>query len=541
MVKVKRALISVSDKKGIVGFAKGLKRLGVEIISTGGTAVLLKDKGIEVRAISDVTGFPEILSGRVKTLHPKIHGGILAKRAELKHLKQIKRYKIPLIDLVVVNLYPFAKTILDPKVKLEDALEMIDIGGPAMLRSAAKNFKDVACVSDPDRYPKILAELEKNNGLLSDETCASLSVEAFGHTAQYDSMIYEFLRGRLCRPYPALARKSGAGVQRRDLLGADKFPDILHLAFKKLQGLRYGENPHQEAAFYSDLVSPPYGLARMRKLHGKELSFNNILDLNAALQVVKDFSSPCACIIKHNSPCGVALSDKLYKAYKYAFECDSESAFGGIMGLNRKVDLKAANEIYASGFLECIIAPGYEGSAIKILKGRKNLRIMQVMSLPQEIDKGVHSFDLKKVEGGLLIQEPDTFPITRDDLKIVTKRKPTEDEIKSLLFAWLVAKHVKSNAIVIAKDEHTIGIGGGNPSRVDSVEIAIKKAGKNVKGACLASDGFFPKSDSIRLAAKARITAIIQPGGSIRDKEVIRAANRANIAMVFTGIRHFKH
>ncbi len=521
MVRVKRALISVSDKKGIAEFAKGLKRLGIEIISTGGTAKLLREKGIRVRPISDVTGFPEILSGRVKTLHPKIHGGILAKRSEAEHLKQVKKYRIQLIDLVIVNLYPFEKTILNSNVNLEDAIEMIDIGGPAMLRSAAKNFKDVAAVSNPARYTKILEELKSNNGVLSDETCTLLSVEAFGHTAWYDATIYEFLNRRLA--------------------GIDKFSDVLHLAFRKLQGLRYGENPHQEAAFYADLVTPPYGLATIKKLHGKELSFNNILDLNAAIQVIKDFGSPCACIIKHNSPCGVAASDKLRKAYKYAFECDSESAFGGVVGLNRKVDSKTAGEIYASGFLECIIAPGYEPSALKILKRRKNLRIMEFKGSLKENRTVPYFFDLKKVEGGLLMQEPDEMEITRDDLKVVTKKRPSENEIKTLLFAWKAAKHVKSNAIVVAKDERTVGIGGGNPSRADSVRIAIKKGGAKIKGACLASDGFFPKPDSVELAAKARITAIIQPGGSIRDEEVIKAADRSGIAMVFTGVRHFKH
>lgn len=521
MVKVKRALISVSDKRGIVKFAKGLKGLGVEIISTGGTAKLLRDNGIKVSAISDVTGFPEILSGRVKTLHPKIHGGILARRVDLNHLRQVRKYKIPLIDLVVVNLYPFDKTISVPNVKLEEAVEMIDIGGPSMLRSSAKNFEDVAIVSNPDRYSEILAELKKNEGALSYETRASLSIEAFGHTAQYDSMVYEFLKGRL--------------------VGTSKFPNILHLAYKKSQGLHYGENPHQQAAFYSDLVATPCGLAKMNKLHGKELSFNNILDLNRALEIVSDFDSPCACVIKHNSPCGVAVSDKLHKAYKFAFECDSESAFGGIVGLNRKVDSRTAKEIGASGFLECIVAPGYETQAVKILKARKNLRIMELKGSLKDAPEGIHSYDIKKVKGGLLIQEPDELKIGSEDLKIVTKRKPSEKEIKSLLFAWAVVKHVMSNAVVIAKDERTISIGGGQTSRVESVRNAIRKAGVEIKGACLASDGFFPKPDSIKLAAKAKITAIIQPGGSIRDNEVIKAAEGADIAMVFTGVRHFRH
>ena len=521
MVKIKRALISISDKKGIAEFAKGLKRLGVEIISTGGTAKLLRGHGIKIRAVSDVTGFPEILSGRVKTLHPKIHGGILARRGEAEHISQVRKHKIGLIDLVVVNLYPFEETILDPKVKLEDAVEMIDIGGPAMIRSAAKNFKDVAVVSNPDRYPQILSEMEKNNGALSEETCADLSVEAFGHTARYDATIYEFLRSRLA--------------------GRDNFPEILHLVFEKAQGLRYGENPHQEAAFYADSVKPRHGFAAMKQLHGKELSFNNLLDLNAALQIIKDFDSPCACVVKHNSPCGLASSNKLHAAYRDAFRCDSLSAFGGIVGLNKKVDSRTAKEIYDSGFLECIIAPAYDAGALKILKDRKNLRIIEFKDIFKRVKAGAYSCDMKKIEGGMLIQEQDELDITRDDLKVVTKKKPSESQIKSLLFAWKAAKHARSNAIVVAKGERTIGIGGGQPSRVDSVKIAINKAGKGAKGACLASDGFFPKPDSVQQAAKAGIAAIIQPGGSIKDEEAVKAADKAGIAMVFTEVRHFKH
>lgn len=528
MTKIKRALISISDKRGIAELAKGLEKLGVEIISTGGTAKLLRSRGIKIRAISDVTGFPEILSGRVKTLHSKIHGGILARRGEAKHMSQVRKHKIGLIDLVVVNLYPFEETILDPKVKLEDAVEMIDIGGPAMIRSAAKNFRDVAVVSNPDRYPQILSELGRNNGALSDETRSILSVEAFGHTARYDAAIYDFLRSRLA--------------------GRDNFPEILHLVFKKAQGLRYGENPHQEAAFYADSAKPRHGFAAMKQLHGKELSFNNLLDLNAALQIIKDFDSPCACVVKHNSPCGVASSrsggassGKLHIAYKEAFECDPLSAFGGIVGLNRRVDPKTAKEIYNSGFLECIVAPGYDAGALKILKGKKNLRIIEFKDMFKRAKSGVYSCDIKKIEGGMLMQEQDELDVARDDLKVVTKKNPSPGQINSLLFAWKAAKHVKSNAIVIAKGERTIGIGGGQPSRVDSVRIAINKAGKNAKGACLASDGFFPKPDSILAAAKARISAIIQPGGSIKDEEAIKAADKAGIAMVFTEVRHFKH
>lgn len=521
MTKIKRALISISDKRGIVEFSRGLKRLGVEIVSTGGTAKLLRSHGVEIRAVSDVTGFPEILSGRVKTLHPKIYGGILARRAIAEHMSQVRKHKIGLIDLVVVNLYPFEEKVLDPKVKLEDAVEMIDIGGPAMIRSAAKNFKDVAIVSNPDRYPQILSELERNGGALSGQTLAALSVEAFGHTARYDAKIHEFLRSRI--------------------LARDNFPDVLHLVFEKAQGLRYGENPHQEAAFYADSVKPRHGFAAMKQLHGKELSFNNLLDLNAALQIIKDFDSPCACVVKHNSPCGVASSDNLHTAYRDAFRCDSPSAFGGIVGLNRRVDSKTAGEIYASGFLECVIAPGYDAGALKFLKNRKNLRLIEFKDMSKKTKDGVYSCDVKKIEGGMLIQEQGRLDITPDDLRVVTKKKPSESQIKSLLFAWRAAKHVKSNAIVIAKGERTLGIGGGQPSRVDSVKIAINKAGKGVKGACLASDGFFPKPDSVQQAAKAGIAAIIQPGGSVKDEEVIKAADKSGIAMVLTEVRHFKH
>jgi phosphoribosylaminoimidazolecarboxamide formyltransferase/IMP cyclohydrolase len=521
MAKIKRALISISDKRGIVEFAKGLKRLGIEIISTGGTAKLLRSRGVKIRAVSDVTGFPEILSGRVKTLHPKIHGGILARRGIAEHMSQARRHKIGLIDLVVVNLYPFEETIAEPKVRLEDAVEMIDIGGPAMIRSAAKNFKDVAVVSNPDRYPQILSELERNDATLSDETRSALSVEAFGHTARYDAKIHEFLRSRFS--------------------ARDNFPEVLHMVFEKAQGLRYGENPHQEAAFYADSVRPRRGFAAMKQLHGKELSFNNLLDLNAALRIIKDFDSPCACVVKHNSPCGVASSGTLRAAYRDAFRCDSLSAFGGIVGLNRRVDSKTAKEIYGSGFLECIIAPGYDAGALKVLKERKNLRIIEFKDMSGRAKPGIYSCDVKKIEGGMLIQEQDELDITADDLRVMTKKKPSKDQIGSLLFAWRAAKHVKSNAIVVAKGQHTIGIGGGQPSRVDSVKIAINKAGKSARGGCLASDGFFPKPDSVRAAAKAGIAAIIQPGGSIRDEEAVKAADRAGIAMVFTEVRHFKH
>lgn len=522
MTKIKRALISVSDKKGVVDFAKGLEKLGVEIISTGGTAKVLRENGIEIRAISDVTGFPEMLSGRVKTLHPKIHGGILARRGDREHMSQVKKHKIGLIDMVVVNLYPFEDTVQNPKVKFEDAIEMIDVGGPAMIRSAAKNFNDVAVLCNPDRYLCILMELQKNDCLLSEETRQALAVEAFGHTARYDAAIYAFLSGRFAH-------------------SKDKFPQILHLVFERAQSLRYGENPHQRAAFYADSVKPAYGFGGMKQVHGKELSFNNFLDLHCAVQIAKDFESPTVCVVKHNSPCGVASSTKLDSAYKDAFNCDSLSAFGGIVGLNRKVNIKTAKAIFDSGFLECIIAPAYDAGALKILTDRKNLRIIEYKDMGRGPDRGVYSCDVKKIEGGLLLQEQDELEVKISDLKTVTKRMPSASQVKTLLFAWKVAKHVRSNAIVIAKGERTIGIGGGQPSRVDSAKIAIRKAGKEIKGACLATDGFFPKPDSVQLAGKAGIAAIMQPGGSIKDEDSIEAADKAKIAMVTTGIRHFRH
>ena len=522
MIKVKRALISVSDKKGVVEFAKGLKKLGIEIISTGGTAKTLREGRVKIKAISDVTGFPEMLSGRVKTLHPKIHGGILAVRGDKEHMSQARKHKIGLIDMVVVNLYPFEETVRNPKVKLEDAVEMIDIGGPAMIRSAAKNFNDVAVVCNPDRYLCVLMELQKNDCALSQETRQALAVDAFGHTAEYDAAIYTFLGGRFAQC-------------------KDKFPEILHLVFRKAQGLRYGENPHQKAAFYADSTKPAYGFGNMKQIHGKELSFNNLLDLHSAVQIVKDFNAPTACVVKHNSPCGVASSSELKRAYEDAFSCDTLSAFGGIVGLNRKVDAKTAKAIVDSGFLECIIAPAYDSAALKILTEKKNLRIIEYKDMDKGPDRSVYSCDVKKIEGGLLLQEQDELDVRASDIRVVTRKSPSEDQIKTLLFAWKVAKHVRSNAIVIAKGERTIGIGGGQPSRVDSAKIAIRKAGKDVKDSCLATDGFFPKPDSVQLAGKAGVAAIIQPGGSIKDEDSVKAADKVKIAMVVTGVRHFRH
>jgi phosphoribosylaminoimidazolecarboxamide formyltransferase/IMP cyclohydrolase len=529
MVKVKKALVSVSDKKGIKEFASGLHRLGVEILSTGGTAGLLKEAGIPVKLISDYTGFPEMLDGRLKTLHPRIHGALLALRENPEHMKQIKEASITPIDMVVVNLYPFEKTVAKADVKLEQAIENIDIGGPSMLRSGAKNFKDVAVISNPDRYGAVLKELEENDCSLGDETLASLGLEAFKLTSDYDGAIYDYLdkiKGR---------RQKTEG-----------FPDRLNLSFKKLQELRYGENPHQKAAFYKEENPVQPGVVGARQLHGKELSFNNIIDLDAALEIVKEFEEPAASIVKHTNPCGAARADSLAEAYKKALECDPLSAFGSIIGLNRTVDASTAADIISAGFVEAIIAPGYEGDALNQLKKKKNLRILEVepisLSLKQN-QEGLSEkmINLKKVIGGLLIQDYDQKGILRQEMKVVTKNLPLDAEIDSLIFAWKICKHVKSNAIVLARDTYTVGIGAGQMSRVDSVIIARRKAGQRSKGSVLASDAFFPKRDAIDSAAGAGVKSIIQPGGSIHDQEIIDACNEHGISMVFTGVRHFKH
>ena len=522
MLKIKRALISVSDKTGIVELAGALQAQGVEIISTGGTAKILKDTGIPAIEISDYTGFPEMLDGRVKTLHPKIHAGLLFLRDDPAHVKQIEKHGIGFIDMVVVNLYPFEETIKKKDVSLEEAIENIDIGGPSMLRSAAKNYKSVAVVSSPRFYSRILKELERNNGCLSDALLKALAIEVFKLTSRYDGAIFSFLDANL-----------NPGARREDLIS-----DFLTLNLSKVASLRYGENPHQKAALYKDAQDKGPSLVSAKQLHGKELSFNNYLDLNAAFDIVRSFKRAAACIVKHTNPTGVAESTTLQKAYGQAWATDSISAFGGIVGLNKKVDVKTAKVILKSGFLECLLAPGYEPEALVLLKAKKNLRVLEVfLGMPKL--KG--RLDFKKIDGGLLLQEEDTSDFKKDDLKVVTKRKPTQAEFVSLLFAWEVAKHVKSNAIVLARSTKTVGIGMGQTSRVDSVFMAIKRAGKRAHGAVMASDAFFPKPDNITLAKKAGIKAIIQPGGSIADQDVIRAADRAKIAMVLTGVRHFKH
>jgi phosphoribosylaminoimidazolecarboxamide formyltransferase/IMP cyclohydrolase len=519
MIKVKRALISVSDKTGILEFAKELDKLGVEILSTGGTAKLLRENNIPAKEVSEYTGFPEMLDGRVKTLHPKIHGGLLALRENSEHMETLKKHNIGLIDMVVVNLYPFEEVTQKPQVRIEEVIENIDIGGPSMLRSAAKNHQSVAVICNPDRYNEVIAELKKNNGALSKDLMRSLAIEVFGRTSQYDSAIYNYLHNYF-----------------KGELQLAGLPNKISLSFEKIQDLRYGENPHQKAAFYRD-AKENTGLSTMKQLWGKELSFNNILDLNAAVNIVKEFELPAVVFIKHNNPCGVAENKDLLKAYRDAWNCDKLSAFGGILSVNRKIDLALAKLIAKSGFLECIVCPEFTVEALKLLKDKKNLRLLEFSGL-MEKTKGM---DFKKVNGGLLLQDDDALTLDRSQLKIVTKKKPTNKELESLIFAWKVAKHVKSNAIILTRGTKTVGIGAGQMSRVDSVFISTKKAGKLARASVLASDAFFPKEDAIELAAKYKIKAIIQPGGSISDDKIIQMADKHKIAMVTTGIRHFRH
>ena len=527
MLKIKKAIVSVSDKSKIEEFARGLSEIGVELISTGGTKKAIERAGIKVSAVAEYTKAPEILDGRVKTLHPKIHAAILAKRDNRAHLEQLEAAGISLIDMVIVNLYPFERTVARPDVSLDDALENIDIGGPAMLRAAAKNYKAVAVLSSPTQYEHILEELKANDGCLSEATLARLAVETFKKTSNYDTQICTYLESNI------LSEADGSPVKGHDF----SFVSDLNFNVKKIQDLRYGENPHQRAAFYRDDKMSHPSICAARQLHGKELSFNNILDLNAAIEIIKDFDKPMACVLKHNNPCGAAVADNLASAYKMALNCDLMSAYGGIIGLNQVVDEDTAVLIHESRFIECVVACGYTENALEILKNKKNIRILDI---PELNLRGL-DIDLKKINGGLLLQEKDLLRVEPQDLKIITKRNPTKQEIESLMFAWRICKYVKSNAIVLAKDTKTVGIGAGQMSRIDSVIIAIRKAGKLTKDAVMASDAFFPMKDSVEYAHKANIKAIIQPGGSIRDAEVIKEANDSGIAMVFTGIRHFKH
>ncbi|NWG39249.1 MAG: bifunctional phosphoribosylaminoimidazolecarboxamide formyltransferase/IMP cyclohydrolase [Hydrogenophilaceae bacterium] len=518
-MKIERALISVSDKSGILEFARALATLGVEIISTGGTAKLLAENGLKVIEISDYTGFPEMLDGRVKTLHPKVHGGILGRRDLPEHVATMQEHGIGNIDLVCVNLYPFVQTVSKPGCTLEDAIENIDIGGPAMVRSSAKNHAFVAIVTDPADYAKVIEEMKANGGAVTGKTRFSLAIKAFEHTAAYDG---------------AIANHFGKLVAESD------FPRSINLQFQKAQGMRYGENPHQNAAFYVEAGAKEASIATAKQLQGKELSYNNIGDADAALECVKQFDQGPACVIvKHANPCGVAYGKNLLEAYDRAYQTDPESAFGGIIAFNGELDAETMKSIVERQFVEVIIAPKVSAAAVEIAAAKKNVRVLECGQWPAEPGKRL---DFKRVNGGLLVQEAD-LALT-NEIKVVTKRAPTEQEMRDLLFAWRVAKFVKSNAIVYAKDNMTIGVGAGQMSRVNSARIAAIKAehaGLKVTGSVMASDAFFPFRDGIDSAGEAGIQAVIQPGGSMRDEEVIAAADEHGMAMVFTGMRHFRH
>ncbi|MBP2644902.1 MAG: purH [Firmicutes bacterium] len=512
-MKIKRALISVSDKTGVVEFARALSIQGVEIISTGGTMKVLREAGIPVIYVSELTGFPEIMDGRVKTLNPYIHGGILAVRDNEEHRKAMEEHNIRGIDMVVVNLYPFRQTVAKPGVTLAEAVENIDIGGPAMIRAAAKNFAFVTVVVNPARYNTVLEQLDKE-GEISHAMRMNLAREAFNHTAEYDAYISSYL-----------AEQTGEG----------RFKESLHLVYEKVEDLRYGENPHQQAAFYREKYVTNPGIATARQLHGKELSFNNLVDLESAYAIVNDFTEPAAAIIKHTNPCGTGIGAAISQAYSKAYEADPVSAYGGIIALNRPVDNETAEKM--SGlFVEAVIAPSFSEEALAVLTKKKNVRL-----LAAEFALDQAALDMKKISGGLLVQDADAKDTKPDDMKIVTNRTPSADEWEQLLLAWKVVKHVKSNAIVVAGNHMTLGVGAGQMNRVGAAKIALEQAGDKAVGAVLASDAYFPFRDTIDTAAKAGVTAIIQPGGSIRDEESIVAANEHGIAMVFTGMRHFKH
>lgn len=509
---IQRALISVSDKTGIVEFGQKLAQLGVQIISTGGTRRALEKAGVAVTGISEVTDFPEILDGRVKTLHPKVHGGLLAIRDRETHQEQMEANGISPIDLVVVNLYPFQQTIAKPDVTVEEAIENIDIGGPSMVRSAAKNHAFVTVVVDPSDYERVLSELEAN-GETSQALRRELAAKAFGHTAAYDALIAQYFQQLLDQP----------------------FPEQLTLTYEKQQSLRYGENPHQQAAFYRQPLAES-GIAQCTQLQGKELSYNNINDGNAAIEIIAEFSEPTVVAVKHMNPCGVGQGKTILEAYQRAYEADPVSIFGGIVAANRPIDARLAEEMVKI-FLEIIIAPSFTEEARAILSQKKNLRLLESGELALTVDVYTHT----SVGGGLLIQQSDRHALSQTDCEVVTERQPTEAEWRDLLFAWKVVKHVKSNAIVLGKDLCTIGVGAGQMNRVGSANIAIAQAGEKSQGSVLASDAFFPMKDTVEVAAAAGVKAIIQPGGSIRDQESIEEANRHGIAMVFTGVRHFKH
>ncbi len=559
--KIKRALLSVSDKAGILDLAKELNRLNVEIISTGGTAKALRENGLAVTEVSEITGFPEMMDGRVKTLHPKIHGAFLALRDNDEHLKAMKTHDITPIDLVVVNLYPFEKTIENENVSLEEAVEQIDIGGPAMIRSASKNWRDVAVITDPRIYEKIIVELNENNGAISLETRKSLAALAFSHTSYYDLIISDYLTDRLSdeefelvedfhpssneevlRIFDNLeefenGETTDEDLETEEISGETEegLPDFIDPELEKSFDLRYGENPHQQSALYvSDLEVT--GIAYAEQLHGKEMSYNNYLDADAAWRLIQDFDELACAIIKHTNPSGVGIGENNLEAYKRALETDPVSAFGGIVAFNKKVSAAEANAVNEV-FTEVVIAPEYEMEALEIFKKKKNLRVLKAENVQ-------NAMEYRKISGGMLVQTPDAYKVSIEDLKIVTEKQPTAAELKALQFAWKVCKHVKSNAIVFTNEFQTVGVGAGQMNRIDSVRIAAERAGRTsleLKSSVLASDAFFPFRDGVDEAAKYGISAIIQPGGSVRDEEVIEAANEHGLAMVFTGIRHFKH
>jgi phosphoribosylaminoimidazolecarboxamide formyltransferase / IMP cyclohydrolase len=504
MLRIRRVLISAWNKKGLLDFAKKLNQYKVEIISTGKTARLLRKGGLTVKEVSSLTSFPEILSGRVKTLHPKVFGGILANKKHPLHMEEMRNLGIQPIDMVVVNLYPFIEKVKE-KLSWDELIEYIDIGGPSMMRAAAKNCKNVAVVSSPAQYKSVLAELEANNGFLSQETLKILAQNAFYITKEYDNAIYNYFRGK----------------------------SILTWNLEKIHSLRYGENPHQKGALYKRVNAGTLGF---KQIQGKELSYNNFLDLDTAMNTVRRFNNPAAAIVKHASLCGVGVDKRLSTAYKKAYLADPVSSFGGIVGLNRKIDRETARQVMKSGFKECIIAPSYSKEALKLFSDKKNLRIIEC-----DFSSKTELQDVKTTNFGYLIQNKDSAILEKNNIKVVTAKKPTPRQLKDLLFAWTVVKTVKSNAIVIAKNSSIVGIGGGQPSRVGALKIAINNAGSSLKLSVMASDGFFPKEDSIKLAAKKGIKAIIQPGGSIKDPEVIKACDKLGIVMVFTGMRHFRH
>ena len=519
MIKIQRALISVSDKTGILEFAQSLRGHGVEILSTGGTAKLLRDAGVAVTEVADYTGFPEMLDGRVKTLHPKIHVGILGRRDLPAHVAQMKTHGFAPIDLVVVNLYPFRETVSRANVTLAEAIENIDIGGPAMVRSAAKNYAGVAVVTDPADYAAVAKELSDDGGL-SSATRFRLACKAFSHTAEYDGAISNYLTAL-----------DGAGKP-------GEFPTRLNLQFDQVQTLRYGENPHQQAAFYRDLKPAPGTLANYQQLQGKELSYNNIADADAAWECVKSFSQTTCVIVKHANPCGVAVADQQLEAYRHAFATDPTSAFGGIIAFNREVDAATA-EAVTKQFVEVLIAPSYSAAALTVLKQKTNVRVLSV-----ELALSHQRWDMKRVGGGLLLQSPDSALVEGRDLKIVSKQQPTPTQLDDMIFAFRVAKFVKSNAIVFCAEGRTLGIGAGQMSRVDSTRLASMKAqqaGLNLANSVAASDAFFPFRDGLDVIADAGAKAVIQPGGSMRDDEVIAAADEHGIVMALTGVRHFRH